>query len=362
MRKKLTLKRDTLRQLTAELATAAGGFAPRTQTCFATCTDPLKAGAAYSGQPWTCNITLGCVAILMAVMAFGCVTTESSDGSAQRSGVLLNPRLAPLAFTLGVWDCAGEYEDAPPFTVKHFNSATAVFAPSVGGEWITARFDEFADPQNPLPAHTIDHLTIDPLNPGQDGSWNVLRSLIDDKSGQLEGRAVLRPGVLEFSGTYLIGLLPVPFHETVTQAPDRNSFVSVASIDNPFAGGARQVFLTERCVRRSAQRSVAESTTTQLSTSETSLCTMDEYGHWNCDGDGGGGDGGPGQGPQANCPLNAGCNPTLWPASDGPHQMWSANSNAAVSQRAATPFIGAVETRAVRTPRRATARFCDCYD
>lgn len=157
----------------------------------------------------------------------------------------LDPRNAPLAFSLGRWICHGQYETVPPFTVAHAVIATFHVTPEVAGEWITGDYDEFAS-SNGFVLSLDDSFAIDPFVPGAG-----LRTFVDSTSGQFQGGFAIEGDRFEFSGTYVLAHTPVPFTETLVKLSDR-VFTTEARV---VLGGAPTVFHRQRCVKVSDRAS-----------------------------------------------------------------------------------------------------------
>jgi hypothetical protein len=155
-----------------------------------------------------------------------------------------NPRLTAIQWAVGKWTCAGRYLDVPPFTAAHDVTAGVSAVESVGRQWITLRYQEFtATAGQPLLA-IDDSITTDPRAPATAG----LRSFIDGNTGQFVGAFTIADNpdgsqAIEFSGTYTVFGIPVPFTESLVATADRRQFSTASRV----VLGVPVVFETQIC-------------------------------------------------------------------------------------------------------------------
>lgn len=214
----------------------------------------------------------------------------------------LNPRLAAIQWAVGNWTCDGHYLDVPPFTVAHDVRAGVSIVPSVGRQWITLRYQEItATAGQPLLA-IDDGITTDPRSPTTLG----LRSFVDGNTGQFTGAFAIADNpdgtqAIEFTGTYTLFGVSIPFTESLLTSADRRQF----STESRVVLGVPIAFETQTCTRVVLVTPLSASSSSLVAPHWQTGCDPDEP--WLCD-DGGTGQGGGGT---ATCPFTATCDPSL---------------------------------------------------
>jgi hypothetical protein len=135
-----------------------------------------------------------------------------------------------LAWLVGNWHCAGNYNDVSlalptgpvPVTVAHPDTALFHVALGVSGAWIKGQYQETqaALPGNPLtaPIAVDDGLSIDPTGTG-------IRSFIDSHTGQLQATFTTdSAGGIDWTGVYTVAGLALPFTEHLNRGAGDDSF------------------------------------------------------------------------------------------------------------------------------------------
>lgn len=155
--------------------------------------------------------------IVLMTMLTACTSQEDIATSAVTDSV--PPNLAPLAWNIGTWRCAGHYETVPPFTKAHDDKATFVIRQATGGVWLDGQYVEQSVTSGFTPIAISEHYTLAPTSP-TNPALAGRRHFEDSNLGGFDGTFLVNSSDggavhVEFTGTYSVLGTSVPFTESV---------------------------------------------------------------------------------------------------------------------------------------------------